>query len=48
MVEVPEIVLVEERATCSPPGWLVVDPEALVSQELFPDSLPPKNEIGKT
>jgi len=48
MVEDPETVLVEERATCSPPVWLVVDPEALVSQELLPDSLPPKNESWKT
>ena len=44
MVEDPEIVLAEERATWSPPVWLVVGPDALVSQELLPDSLPPKNE----
>lgn len=41
MVEDPEIVLVDERGTSSPPVWLVVDPEAFVSHELFPDSLPP-------
>ena len=46
IVEEPEVVLVEDRATGSPPVWLSVDPEALVSQELFPDSLPPKMTVG--
>ena len=51
VVAAPETVLVDTLVAWSPPIWLVtepaIEPDALVSDEVLPESLPPKTNNRK-